>query len=273
MLFPLNNKALSSPGIRRTILPDSLPPSARQGRKPAVSAPAARNLRNFFSSPPKVKVEEIPLKPATAPSLDRPSSGEARPEQPATSMVGNQVPPAVPEAPGEIRPPSGRPPLDLSAAAAIIKKVKFQNPSNHCYTNALVVGLFWIDLVSEGSSPFASSPLQGILRWLRDQKRVLLWQTLPWTRLVHSQGRWQSPNNQHDVCHLLMHLSHAVTPSVAQVSWRLSLPGRAEDEGNMWPLPLILEDHQMSLKGALRRWQQGGVKRLTLRASHCVAAG
>ena len=155
------------------------------------------------------------------------------------------------------------PTFDLKVPVAFIKRLKFQNPSNHCYANSLVVGFLWIDLIAGNVSPFANSPLHGILRWLKQQKKVLLWQSMSWTSLVHSQGRWQSPNSQHDVCHLLMHISHAVPAVITQISWRLRSPGVAEDEGNMWPLPLVLEGQDMSLKDALIKWQQSGVTILT----------
>ena len=60
-----------------------------------------------------------------------------------------------------------------------------------------------------------------------------------------------------------MHISHAVPAVITQISWRLRSPGVAEDEGNMWPLPLVLEGQDMSLKDALIKWQQSGVTILT----------
>ena len=153
-------------------------------------------------------------------------------------------------------------PLDLRGAMAIVRKVKFQNPSNHCYANSLVVCWLWIDLLFGVRSPFLNSPLKGILRWLQSQKKVELWQSLLWTRLANAQGRWESPNSQHDVCHLLMHLAGSVTSSFTQISWRVVDPGRMADQGNMWPLPLPVPEAQVSLGQLLARWQVG-VKVLT----------
>ena len=79
-----------------------------------------------------------------------------------------------------------------------------------------------------------SSTKIPFLRWLQSQKKVELWQSLLWTRLASAQGRWESPNSQHDVCHLLMHLAGSVPSSFTQISWRIVDPSRTADQGNMW---------------------------------------
>ena len=76
-----------------------------------------------------------------------------------------------------------RPDLRFKSSCGFHKRLKFQNPSNHCYANSLIVGFLWIDLIAGDVSPFANSPLHGILRWLKQQKKVLLWQSMSWTSL------------------------------------------------------------------------------------------
>ena len=240
--------------------PKSLPVSKKMGKKHEPEKPPARNLSNFFSGSFPPKVEETPL--AQAPSEQSHNLPEGKALEPPKALpdVSRPVHPSHEE---EAREPRiEETPLDLRGAMAIVRKVKFQNPSNHCYANSLVVCWLWIDLLFGIRSPFLNSPLKGILRWLQSQKKVELWQSLSWTRLANAQGRWESPNSQHDVCHLLMHLAGSVPSSFTQVSWRVVDPGRTADQGNMWPLPLPVPETQVSLGQLLARWQVG-VKILT----------
>ena len=76
--------------------------------------------------------------------------------------------------------------------------------------------------------------------------------------MVHLESRWESPNKQQDVCHLLMHLSHAFPENVTECSWRTVAGVLPVDRGNLWPLPLALPQHSCCVQDLLCTWHSKG---------------
>ena len=76
--------------------------------------------------------------------------------------------------------------------------------------------------------------------------------------MVHLESRWESPNQQQDVCHLLMHLLHAFPDNVTECSWRTIARVLPVDRGNLWPLPRALPQHSCSVQDLLCTWHSKG---------------
>ena len=134
----------------------------------------------------------------------------------------------------------------MNRQQASIRQLALINHSNHCYFNATLYAILWVNASVPSGQCFLGPPLQRLAAWLtRKPQSVELWGVTAWRQML--QG-WQLPHQQHDTAELLTFLEHVLHPAFAHGHWqtRNPCPGNSfqvTDHGNMWPMLLPASLH------------------------------